>query len=78
MFKKSTVDAEIMQFSERREGNYMFVLKGGKLVCALCYKADAVLRNIIYGGTSTTKYTNLRQQEKQQKVQEIRGSSVIP
>lgn len=78
MSKKRKVDAEGRQFNERWESKYMFVLNEDKPVCLICYEAVAVMKEYNLRRHFETKhgakYANLNHQEKQQKVQELKGS----
>ncbi|KAJ1125806.1 hypothetical protein NDU88_004224 [Pleurodeles waltl] len=78
MSKKRKVDAEGRQFQERWESEYMFVINGDKPVCLICYEAVAVMKEYNLRRHFETKhgakFANLSHQEKQQKVQELKGS----
>uniref|UniRef100_A0A8C5M3G8 SPIN-DOC-like zinc-finger domain-containing protein n=1 Tax=Leptobrachium leishanense TaxID=445787 RepID=A0A8C5M3G8_9ANUR len=78
MMLKRKVDAEGRQFQERWESEYMFVINGDKPVCLICYEAVAVMKEYNLRRNFETKhgakFANLSHQEKQQKVQELKGS----
>ncbi|XP_063788777.1 general transcription factor II-I repeat domain-containing protein 2-like [Pseudophryne corroboree] len=78
MSKKRKVDAEGRQFQERWESEYMFVINGDKPVCLICYEAVAVMKEYNLRRHFETKhgakFANFSPQEKQQKVQELKGS----
>lgn len=78
MSKKRKVDAEGRQFQERWESEYMFVINGDKPVCLICYEAVAVMKEYNLRRHFETKhgakFANFSHQEKQQKVQELKGS----
>ncbi|KAJ8394068.1 hypothetical protein AAFF_G00054120 [Aldrovandia affinis] len=77
MSKKRKIDAEGRQFNERWESEYMFVLKGEKPVCLLCYEAVSVMKEYNlrrhFDTKHGAKYANFSLQGKHQIVQELKG-----
>ncbi|XP_053483914.1 general transcription factor II-I repeat domain-containing protein 2A-like [Ictalurus furcatus] len=74
MSKKRKIDARGRQFHEQWENEYMFVLRGEKPVCLVCYEAVSVVKEYnLRRHFDGAKYGQFSLQEKQRIAAELKG-----